>query len=77
MDLIEQIYPSFLKGHEFIIVATDYFTKYVELVPMRSINQLSVIDFIRKNIIHRFSLPETIITDQGSIIMRQYMSNFS
>ena len=31
IDLISQIYPPSSKGHKFILVATDYFTKWVRL----------------------------------------------
>ncbi|XP_043700115.1 uncharacterized protein LOC122650800 [Telopea speciosissima] len=35
MDLIGKVTPPAIKGHCFIILATDYFTKWVEAVPMR------------------------------------------
>jgi len=33
IDLIGPIYPPSSKGHKFILVATDYFTKWVEAIP--------------------------------------------
>jgi hypothetical protein len=35
IDLIGQIYPPSSKGHKFVLVATDYFTKWVEAIPLR------------------------------------------
>ena len=35
IDMIGQINPPSSKGHKFILVATDYFTKWVEAVPYR------------------------------------------
>ena len=35
MDLIRKIHPVSSKGHSFILVATDYFTKWVEAVPLK------------------------------------------
>ena len=35
MDLIRKIYPSSSKGHNFILVAIDYFTKWVKAVTLK------------------------------------------
>src|SRR6185437_6444170 len=37
MDMIGQINPSSSKGHQWVLAATDYFTKWVDAVPMRSV----------------------------------------
>ena len=52
MDLIGKIYPPSSGQHYFIIAATDYFTKLVEAIPMRSVTQAMVIKFIEEQIIH-------------------------
>jgi Integrase core domain. len=57
LDFIGQIYPSSPKGHRFVLVATDYFTKWVEAVPLKNMTHTEVIDFILKHIIHRFGIP--------------------
>ena len=33
LDFIGQIHPPSLKGHRFMLVAMDYFTKWTEVVP--------------------------------------------
>ena len=35
-DFIGQINPPSLKGHRFVLVATDYFTKWTKAVPMKN-----------------------------------------
>jgi len=35
IDIIGQIYPPSSKGHKFILVATNYFTKWVEAIPLK------------------------------------------
>ena len=35
MDLIRKIYPASSKGHNFILVAIDYFTKWVKAVTLK------------------------------------------
>ena len=37
MNLIGKIYPASSKGHNFILVTTDYFTKWVEVVKVKNI----------------------------------------
>ena len=39
IDLIGQIYPPSSKNHKFILVATDYFTKWVEAIPLKNVTQ--------------------------------------
>ena len=43
MDLIRKIHPTSSKGHNFILVATDYFTKWVDAVPLKKAKQKDVI----------------------------------
>ncbi len=38
MDMIGQINPPLSKGHKFILVATDYFTKWVEAIPLKKVD---------------------------------------
>ncbi|CAL9012635.1 unnamed protein product, partial [Prunus brigantina] len=66
MDLIGKIYPASNKQHCFIIVATDYFTKWVEAKPVKSTTSQEIIIFIEEQIIQRFGIPESITTDRGS-----------
>ncbi|CAL2229163.1 unnamed protein product [Prunus armeniaca] len=63
MDVIGQIHPESSKGHKYILMATDFFTKWVEAVPLKKVTQAEVLEFIEKTIIHRFGLPESIMID--------------
>jgi hypothetical protein len=36
LDFIGQIYPASSKGHRFVLVAKDYFTKWTEVVPLKN-----------------------------------------
>ncbi|GAA0149046.1 hypothetical protein LIER_08318 [Lithospermum erythrorhizon] len=47
------------------IVAVDYFSKWVEVVPMRNTRGKDVEEFIWKNIITRFGIPKIIVSDNG------------
>ena len=46
-----------------IVIAIDYFTKWVEAESLTQITKSKIEDFIQKLIIYRFGLPHTIITD--------------
>jgi ribonuclease HI len=71
MDFIGMISPPSSKQHHFIIVATDFFTKWVEAEPMKHITADKVKDFIFDNLICRFGVPECIITDRGTSFMAE------
>nr|XP_019070702.1 uncharacterized protein LOC109120902 [Solanum lycopersicum] len=65
MDVINPIEPSASNGHRFILVAIDYFTKWVEAASYKSVTKKVVADFVLNNLICRFGIPEFIITDNG------------
>ena len=77
MDMIGQINPPSSKGHQWVLVVTDYFTKWVEAVPMRSVASRDVISFVKEHIIHRFGIPQTITTDGGSIFISEEFRKFA
>ncbi|XP_015060317.1 uncharacterized protein K02A2.6-like [Solanum pennellii] len=66
MDVIGPIEPRASNGHMFILVAIDYFTKWVEAVTFKSVTKKVVVDFIHFNIICRFGIPKVIITDNAA-----------
>ena len=69
IDIIGQIYPYSSKGHRFILAATDYFSKWVQAVPLKSVTHREAISFVQEHIIHRFGIPQTLTTDQESVFM--------
>jgi hypothetical protein len=58
-----EIHPRSSKGHLFILVATDYFTKWTEVVPLRNMTHQEVISFVQEHIIYRFEVPQTLTID--------------
>ncbi|XP_049381316.1 uncharacterized protein LOC125845856 [Solanum stenotomum] len=63
MDVIGPIEPKASNGHRFILVAIDYFTKWVKAITFKAVTEKAVVDFVHSNIICRFDIPRTIITD--------------
>jgi hypothetical protein len=58
-------------------VATDYFTKWVEAIPLKKVDSGYAIQFIQEYIIYRFGIPQTITTDQGSIFVSDEFVQFA
>ncbi|PKI76887.1 hypothetical protein CRG98_002674 [Punica granatum] len=52
-------------GHLFILVAIDYFTKWIEAITLASVTAKAVAHFLKCNIITRYEVPATIITDNA------------
>uniref|UniRef100_A0A2N9FWZ9 Integrase catalytic domain-containing protein n=1 Tax=Fagus sylvatica TaxID=28930 RepID=A0A2N9FWZ9_FAGSY len=65
LDLIGPINPA-SGGCIWILVATEYFTKWVEAIPLRKATGAAVANFIREHIITRFGIPYKLITDNGN-----------
>ena len=80
MDVFGLIEPATSNGPKFILVAIDYFTKWVEAVFYKSVTKKVVADFVRNNLICRFGLPKSIITDNcaniNSHLMRDICEQF-
>ncbi|XP_022850873.1 uncharacterized protein LOC111372718 [Olea europaea var. sylvestris] len=63
IDFMGSFPPSF--SNEYILVAVDYVSKWVEAVALPTNYGKVVIDFLKKNIFTRFSTPRAIINDGG------------
>ena len=77
IDLIGQIYPPSSKNHKFILVATDYFTKWVEAIPLKTVTSKEIIEFVMEHIVYRFGTPQTVTTDQGSMFISEEFGEFA
>ena len=66
INVIRRIAPKALNGHEYILVAIDYFTKWVEAASYFELKAKHVAWFIENNIICRYGVPQEIISDNGS-----------
>ena len=54
VDVIKKVSPKSSSGHEYILVAIDYFTKWVEAASYASLTMAKVAKFIRSHIICRY-----------------------
>ena len=65
MDIVGPL-PIATTQKKFLLVATDYFSKWVEIEAYASIKDKDVTKFVWKNIICWFGIPQAIIADNGS-----------
>ena len=64
IDIIRKILSKSSNGHEFILVAIDYFTKWVEAVSYAKLTSTRVADFIRSHIVYCYGVPHELISDR-------------
>ena len=55
-----------LEGKEYILVAVDYVSKWVEAIPTRTNDYREVLRFVTRCIFTRYCYPRAIISDDGS-----------
>lgn len=65
MDFIGDISDPSSVGHKWILVATDYFTKWVEAIPTKKATHQIVMEFLFNQIICRFGVPINIVADNA------------
>jgi hypothetical protein len=70
-------HPHSARGHGYIIVAVDYFTKWAEAMPTFDNTGKTTTLFIFNHIIARFGVPQAIFTDHGSHFQNFMMSELT
>ena len=58
-------FPKAVGNKKYLIVGTDYFTKWVEAEPLANIRDVDAKRFVWRNIVTRFGVPHALITDNG------------
>jgi hypothetical protein len=64
-------------GHQHIIVAIDYFTKWEEAMPMIKSNGKTATFFMFNQIIYQFRISSEIVTDHGSHFQNKMMKELA
>lgn len=58
-------FPKAARNKKYLLVGTNYFTKWVEAKPLANIRDVDARRFFWKNIVTRFEIPHTLISDNG------------
>ena len=73
-------FPLGTRQMKFLVVGSDYFTKWVEAEPLAKITQQNVKNFIWKNIVCKFRVPKVLISDNGrqfdNTLFRDFYKHF-
>jgi hypothetical protein len=59
-----------------VLVAMDYFTKWIEVIPLKNMTYKEVIHYILEHIVHRFGIHQTLTMDHGSSFMSHQNCEF-
>ena len=58
-------FPKVVGNKRYLLVSTDYFTKWVEAEPLANIRDIDAKRFIWRNIVTQFGVPRTLISNNG------------
>ena len=64
MDIVGH-FPKAAGNKRYLLVSTDYFTKWVEVELLANIRDVDAKRFVWKNIVTRFEVPHILISDSG------------
>ena len=64
LDIVDP-FPKVARNKKYLLVSTDYFTKWVEAEPLANIRDVDVKKFLWENIVTCFGIPHTLILDNG------------
>lgn len=74
LDLIGPL-PRSYKGHRFILVVADYFSKFVRLFPLRSATSKSIVNKMEDEIFLLFGVPQFLVCDNGKQLTSKPFTN--
>jgi len=66
LDFKGEINPHSSGQHRWILVATNYFTKWIDAIPTKKVDHQVVMKFLIENIFTRFGCPNKLVTDNAA-----------
>ena len=77
IDIIGEINPNSSLQHKYILTTTDYFTKWVEVISLRKVNEYAIMDFLQDHIITRFGVPISLVFHNASYLSSINLTAFA
>ena len=65
IDIIGEIRPNASNGHKYIVVAIDYFSRWIEVESFGTLKAKQMAKFIERSLIYRYGVPHHIVTDNS------------
>ena len=72
MDLLEL--PTSTRKNKYLLIMTDYFTRWVEAIPLSNKEAITVAGVLYREIFCRYGAPQSILTDQGKEFNNELLS---
>jgi len=66
IDYVGEVHPQSSKGMKYIVVATEYLTKWAEAKAVKTDTAEHAATFMYENIISRFGVPKILVSDRGT-----------
>ena len=66
IDYVEKVHPHSSRGMAYIVVATEYLTKWAEAKAVKADTAEHAATFMYENIISRFGVPKILVSDRGT-----------
>lgn len=67
--------PRSRKGYTTLLVISDYFSKFVLILPMRKASAQKVAELVEQHLFHIFGVPQVILSDNGVQFTSQVFRN--
>ncbi|GFY04941.1 retrovirus-related Pol polyprotein from transposon 17.6 [Trichonephila clavipes] len=65
LDLLGPYPASRIKRYRYILVITDHFSKWLEVIPLKKASAKIIVDTLFENYISRYGAPVKMISDNG------------
>ena len=75
MDIMGPL-PTTARQKRFLLIVVDYFTRWIELFPLKSTTSIEVSKILMNEVFSRYRLPKHIVSDNGPQFISNLFKNF-